>query len=231
MSTSARAALVASLAAWLVTASACAGFDREPAPPAAGAEALRHITLAPANLVVPMPAEFVAVTGRISRQIRIDLEARGRMVSMLDEEKADLLWAGARARVEAQGVGAPGFERAVRIFALGAAEQSDADGVLIPALVYRPANQRYGNARWDGVIRSVPVPLQSFEGLVGASLHVLLYAADGEHLYEGFGGLELTHVFVEEKQRLDVRDDLLREQKYIREGVAIALDPFFGARP
>jgi hypothetical protein len=185
----------------------------------------------PLNLVVPMPAEFVAVSGRLRRQIRIDLEARGRMVSMLEEETADQLWAGARAYAEAQGADGPGFERAARIFAQGAAEESDADAVLIPALVYRSTRQRYGNVRWDGVIRSVAGPLQSFEGLVGASLHVLVYAADGERLYEGFGGLEVTHVFVEEKQQLDVRDDLLTEQKYIREGVAVALDPFLGSRP
>ena len=77
-----------------------------------------------------------------------------------------------------------------------------------------------------------PIPY-SFEAKVPVvSLHVRVFGADGELTFENYGGVDLAHTFLFQRAddggglRVELRDPVLGERPFLREGVEVAFDPY-----
>ncbi len=109
----------------------------------------------------------------------------------------------------------------------------------MPSLVYREAKLSRRSIKWDGVLRrlgkqedeSRRVP-ESFRGVISAvSLHVMVFGAGGELIFENYGGVDLAHELTQVRDELgglraDLRGDALEEHRFIREGVELAFEPY-----
>ena len=93
--------------------------------------------------------------------------------------------------------------------------------------------------KWDGAIvrvrdvedEELRIP-EAFSGKVSAvSLNVMIFDAGGERLFERNGGVDLAHdlwLGAGEDGTLNatLRDPILEERRYLREGVALAFSPY-----
>jgi hypothetical protein len=92
-----------------------------------------------------------------------------------------------------------------------------------------------------GRAQSIPDPLAStdlgpapeYRGqITGLSLHALVFTPEGRGVFQGFGGLDLVHDTVQKREgsgddsflRLHLK--LLGNTEHVREGIALALDPY-----
>jgi hypothetical protein len=68
--------------------------------------------------------------------------------------------------------------------------------------------------------------------ITGLSLHALVFTPEGRGLFQGFGGLDLVHDTVQKRDGssdssfLRLRTKLLDDADHVREGIALALDPY-----
>jgi hypothetical protein len=68
--------------------------------------------------------------------------------------------------------------------------------------------------------------------ITGLSLHALGFTPDGRGVFQGFGGLDLVHDTVQKREgRVDgsflrLHAKLLENPEHVREGIALALDPY-----
>ena len=68
--------------------------------------------------------------------------------------------------------------------------------------------------------------------ITGLSLHTLVFTPEGRAVYQGFGGLDLVHDAVQQSEGspeppvLQLHPNLLENADHVREGVALALDPY-----
>ena len=68
--------------------------------------------------------------------------------------------------------------------------------------------------------------------ITGLSLHTLVFTSEGRGVFQGFGGLDLVHDAVQtregspEKPVLQLHSSLLENSLHVREGIALALDPY-----
>ncbi len=127
----------------------------------------------------------------------------------------------------------------MRVFTRGLFESTVFDALVVPSLVYREAKLNKRRIKWDGVTRrlgkqegeSRRVP-ESFRGVISAvSLHVMVFSAGGELIFENYGGVNLAHELMLVPGELgglraDLRDDVLGEHRYLREGVELAFEPY-----
>ena len=72
-----------------------------------------------------------------------------------------------------------------------------------------------------------------YRGLItGLSLHALVFTPDGRGVFQGFGGLDLVHDSVQKGDGggddpfLKLHSKLLENPEHVREGIALALDPY-----
>lgn len=122
---------------------------------------------------------------------------------------------------------------------------------MMPSIVLQSVQVTDSSGTWDGVRRRVAVVNAPSMGIgrstdtftkgiragglqgsvMAASLHVLVFSAQGQRVFEGQGGLE----FVEEidlaeasRYQLDFRvsPQAFRDREVLREGVQIALAPY-----
>jgi hypothetical protein len=112
------------------------------------------------------------------------------------------------------------------------AVEHDFDVLLMPALEIRNARVNQFSQRWDGVSRG-----WKDERMVGggstrwtgdvpaASLRVRVYAATGEEVFDGVGGLDVMFKYTQGNQ-MTLVDAPLSDADHLREGVRIAFDPF-----
>jgi hypothetical protein len=114
------------------------------------------------------------------------------------------------------------------------------DALVIPWITLRPAQVRGTSVKWDGVVRTIPLSADSdrktgffqfFRAQMPApSLQVFVFAPDGRRLFEGIGGLDFAdEVTVDAKARhadFHPRPDLFADPRNLREGIALAFDPF-----
>ena len=231
---------------WLALAfAACAA----PLHPAREGDSLR-VAVAPLNLAVELPPDLAPAVEPVQQEILRHLIASGARVGVVWPADARLLWHRAVVSERDRGGGDPALRATAGEFVRSFSEQSDADFdlLVLPSLLYRQARIRGQRASWDGVEREMvvegeeePPPRRhptarvgrGWRGeLAGVSLHVLAFRRDGGLVSEAWGGLELAHRAVEPVPGpsgaaiLYPREKPFDDLEHLREGVAIALEPF-----
>ncbi|MFO0690128.1 MAG: hypothetical protein U0900_15630 [Myxococcota bacterium] len=104
------------------------------------------------------------------------------------------------------------------------------DVVIVPELVVRDAvHQGKRQIVWDGVKRRDTVDLMGSYRSPSVSMHVEVLTRDGKELFSGFGGIEqLFRVDLSVRGKMVQREDLYEDEDNIREGICVALYPWFG---
>ena len=95
-----------------------------------------------------------------------------------------------------------------------------------------------GHVKWDGVVRrlegaedeSPAIPV-TFEASVPAvSLHLMVFDASGELVFENYGGVDLAHALsfepVQGELVAELDDPVLGKHRHLSEGVEIAFEPY-----
>lgn len=211
----------------------CSTLGSQSAP-----QATRFAVLFP-NSLVPVPPELSAITDRLLGQITRYLAAQGRERGVIEPLEAQGLWLASIAEADQSDSVSHDFNGAMKIFARKLGGPAAFDALVIPSLIYREGQLRNRIVKWDGVVRrlprvgedSKPIP-QSFEASVPVvSLHVMVFNANGEMTFENYGGVDLAHSFrldpgVEGQVHIELRDPVLEERRFLREGVEAAFDPY-----
>jgi hypothetical protein len=209
---------------------------------------VRSLLILPLNATAVMPAELETSSGFVWEELEVYLRAQGKQLKTVAPEIARRFWLASIQRARAGEKGAKaGFDDAVRILVRKLAEYAEFDTVLVPSLFVRQANIAGESARWDGVVRAVEfeetsrtspaIPANS--PLVGvapaATLHMVVFDADGNRIQEAMGGLELlVQVRVlrpgtdtsEPIFEFTARTDLFANRTHLQEGIGLALSPF-----
>lgn len=210
--------------------------DGNPAP--------QHFLVLPFNLAVRVPEGLEGTTDDMFSAIAGYLRDRGNSIETISPSAAREQWSSSIAEVEASDTRKHDFETAMRVFIERDRESRSFDAVIVPSLVLRGTEIRKRQVKWDGVIRRYDVVNLSDEAkkrkisqevspeFSGVSIHVTVFGADGESIFQGYGGLDLAHDLdmnnVERtmRARLSLRSKLLKNGEYLREGIALAFDPY-----
>lgn len=204
-----------------------------------GAPNVSRFAILPTNALVPLPAELSGARERVLGAITRYLGVQRRERRLVELPQTRQLWRASIAEVNASDSLPHDFQAAMRVFTRGLLESTAFDALVVPSLVYREAKLSRRSIKWDGVIRrlgkqedeSRRVP-ESFRGVVSAvSLHVMVFSAGGELIFENYGGVDLAHELTPVRDELgglraDLRDDVLEEHRFIREGVELAFEPY-----
>lgn len=130
-------------------------------------------------------------------------------------------------------------------------EHYDFDAIVMPSILLHKTRALDGGASWDGVSRRMKVvnaprlPVGRAQntlaegiasgGISGdvlvTSVHVLVFSREGERILEGRGGLDFVHEVdmspLKKKFSWQFRmRDLTRDIDALREGIAVAFDPY-----
>jgi hypothetical protein len=241
---------IASLAALLVTLASLVSGCPAPGWDPNWAEKAQRVLVLPLNLVAAMPDE---VTGRSRNvdDVMLDyLAERGKSVQAIGFEKAAAAWHASEGDCRsAEPKHCDRFEGVAPFAARRLRTDHEYDVMVVPYLLLRKARTNGYTASFDGVER--PVKLWSYPaygpygygpyayygpfsydpwfggGRVRAvSLKVWGFAADGEKLFDGIGGLDVVDQIESSEDAgytVEVRENLLRDPGAIREGVIRAL--------
>ena len=217
----------------------CSTLDSRHAPgPRSAPQATRFAILLP-NSLVPVPPELSGATDGVLGLITRYLAAQGRKRGVIDPLEAQRLWLASIAEADESDTVSHDFHGAMKIFAHKLGGPAAFDALVVPSLVYREGRLRNRIVKWDGVVRRLPSvgedskPISpSFEASVPVvSLHVMVFSASGELTFENYGGIDLAHSFRldpgdEGQLRAELRDPVLGERRFLREGVEAAFDPY-----
>jgi hypothetical protein len=105
------------------------------------------------------------------------------------------------------------------------------DGVVSANLLMRTGVWNGGSTLvWDGVRRrDRTAGAGSTTGNTpAASLQVAVYSSDGTRVFSGVGGLDHVFQFNLQKKVMEIREDLLQNERNLAEGVCVAFYPYFG---
>lgn len=218
--------------------SGCAPLNTHQAPARSVPQATRFAVLVP-NLFVSAPPELSGATDRALGQITRYLAAQGRERVVIEALEGRSLWLASTAEAEQSDSESRDFYGAMRIFVRKLGAVAAFDALVVPSLVYREGELANRVVKWDRVVRRLPPvgedlkPLpMSFETSVPVvSLHLMVFSAQGERIFEGYGGVDLAHSLSldpgdEGQLRADLRDPMLGERSFLREGVEVAFDPY-----
>lgn len=225
--------------------SACGPVKLHPYDLAAGqegAKGVHAILLLPLNLVTSLPEELDYPSQRVAAEIVRYLEGLGRKVDRVRLFEA-------RALLASLEKADPPDPDATRLrFLERLRKDRSFDVVVMPDLVYRKAHVRAvtHKVEWDGVQRTLDLrnPYQHklsvrytadvAGDMPGVSLHVLVYGADGQRIFDSYGGIDIVHEAepYETGQtgayqlRWRLKRHRLEDLDAIREGVRLAFDPY-----
>ena len=227
----------------------CAWFSRPENALASGQEGApgvkRFLVCAP-NTVIALPAELSGVTTALREQIDAYLHFHERDTQWLDLVESRQIWNEAVAAAKQNGP----IEKAPVFFATKLDERYDFDAIVMPSIVLHKARATDGGAVWDGVSRQMELvnrPMRPvgraqdvfaegirFGGVSGdvlvTSIHVLVFSRTGERIFEGRGGFSFVHdadMSDAKKHHYQLRlRDLAKQVEEMREGLAIAFDPY-----
>jgi hypothetical protein len=219
-----------------------------------GAPGAKAFLLLPLNLVVALPGELERPSGRVSQLTADYLAACGKDVSSVSLYSARDFWRGAVRDVEQSEDAERTFDTAAPLFVRRIRESQPFDALVMPSLVYRTARIAQGSrfVAWDGVKRELetvnePRNVGGFHVVIdpagempAVSLHVLVFDADGERIFESYGGLDLVHKFdfssapkVLTKGHLNMplKSRRLGDEAAISEGIAVTFEPYLTPPP
>jgi hypothetical protein len=252
---------LAVLAASALVAASCRSAPPRPLGFEDGAPAGPRVAVAPLNLPVELAPDLEDAVDPVGLEIVRHLRSRGARVAVIFAADAWTLWRRSAAAVQAAGAGAPDPVGVGRAFALSLAEHADYDLLVLPSLVFRDARVMGHFAHWDGVRRRIrfrgrsgappagarpipdpiagdaaaPPPESEWRGrITGLSVHALAFTPEGRSVFQGFGGLDLVHDAVLEREgsgdapSLRLQPALLENGEHLRQGVARVLDPCLG---
>jgi hypothetical protein len=240
-----RAALAIALA-WLGCSSPAAPHETTVL-----AKVPERIVVLPLNVATPMPAELKEHGPAVWSTLETALRSHGSQLKTLAAPTARGLWlASVRAAQAEPKDSQRKLEDAVaHQFATRLRESAEFDALIFPSLFLQRAVLEGTTATWDGTERTLefdagprgqPPPDIALEGAVpAASLHVVVFDANGTKLHEKQAGLTLlvrarisdtsdpvsapSFAFVP-------RRDAFADATMLLEGVEAALDPFVPAR-
>lgn len=109
--------------------------------------------------------------------------------------------------------------------------ESNANLLILANMVIRVGESTGGRTtRWDGVKRKLDIPVRSRMTGTGsvASIFVSVYHRDGEHVFSGYGGLDLLFAPNFREEKFELIPDRLQNIQHIREGICVAFYPYFG---
>jgi hypothetical protein len=228
---------------WLLAVFSCASDPANVLVPGhAGAPGVKRFLVCAPNTVIALPAELQDVPKALREQIDAYLEFQGREAEWINLYDSKRLWVEAMTAAKNKST----IEKTPEFFARVLDEHYDFDAIVMPSILLHNADGSKGLASWDGVERHMRVVNQprrdarsggiQFAGLSGelmvTSVHVMVFSRGGEKIFEGRGGIEFIHEVdlgtFEKKRTLQVRlrDDLGRDVDALREGIAIAFDPY-----
>ncbi|HZO07793.1 MAG TPA: hypothetical protein VFC77_00335 [Myxococcota bacterium] len=216
-----------------------------------------RVVVAPMNLSVPLDHDLQDAVDPVTWELTRYLQQRGAKPAIIWSTDASALWGEIENALHKDPEKTPRVEDVASRFAIAVAAETRFDLLVIPSLLYRDASVDGRVARWDGVrrrIRFVVAPAAVAPGMVGSgddrpvapgwrtfhgqitglSLHVLIVTGDGRIVFQGLGGLDLVHSVQEglgsAEPLLRLEPNLLADPDHVREGIAVALDPYLIAR-
>jgi len=237
------------IAATAVFALACANVSRNEASIQAGRSA-RVLMVLPLNLAMPLPEGLGDRNPAVRQELESYLQEHGKRLKTVSYRDARRLWKVSieRARRAAES-GEADYTAAAGLLVLELRRHTEFDAVIAPSVFVQQAIMTGTRASWDGVTRAIEIRRdnrrilrQAVSGsgtARAASLHVVVFDAEGHKLQEGQGGLDLlVRARVDEgfgeivdnrfwlfESRLDFFDN----SQHLREGIALALEPFLPA--
>jgi hypothetical protein len=196
------------------------------------------------NALLPIAAELTGSADRTMGRVTRYLSVQGYQRFWIEEAAVKRLWRDSVAQVDASDSVSHDFSSAMRVFAGKLGESAPFDALVVASLVYRKATLARGVVKWDGVTRGLPkleadearVP-DSYQGTISAvSLHVMVFDASGELVFENYGGLDLAHAFsvkpgAEGELNARLRETFLDRQRLLNEGVELAFEPYLPRSP
>src|SRR5262245_57298738 len=219
-------------------------------PGSAGAQ---RVVVAPMNLTVPLGSDLEDAVEPVTWELVRYLQAHGARVAVIFAPDASALWRDVEEALAKRAGSTPPVEVTASAFARAVAAESPFDLLVLPSLVYRSAAVGGRVATWAGVRRRIRLTLEpsavapkavqpaedrietpgvrSFRGKIsGLSLHGLVLTADGKIVFHRFGGLDLVHDVREgegpKESVLRLQTKPLGDADHVREGIAVALDPY-----
>ena len=233
---------------WLLAAFGCvSGPANTLAPGHEGAPGVECFLVCAPNTVIALPAELQGATGPLRDQIDAYLHFHDREAQWLDLFDCKRLWTQAIGAAKEQGA----IEKTPVFFAKALDELYDFNAIVMPSLLVQEARTTEGHASWDGVerqMRVVNAPEQvsginreKMRYLVASgpsgdlgvtSVHVMVFSRNGERVFEGRGGIEfMSELDMSSFQRkraieMRLRSDLPGGLDALREGIAVAFDPY-----
>jgi hypothetical protein len=207
----------------------------------------RTIVILPLNVAAVMPPELETASAVVWEELERYLRAQGKELKTVAFPAARQLWLNAihGARTGEKG-GKAGFDDAARLLVLELARHADFEAVIVPSLFVRAAPISGRSARWDGVERPLDFERRGpgawgaeappeVEGVApAASLHAVVFDAQGSKLQEELRGLDLlVRVRVTETKEgappgfdYEPRLDPFTDRARVRDAIAEALAPF-----
>jgi len=225
-----------------------------------GAPGALRIVVAPLNLPVQLAPDLEDAVDPVSAEVIRYFQSHGAKVAVIWAPDAWALWRDSTAAMQAARHAPPKLPEVAATFSRALSEHADYDLLVLPSLVYRDASVMGRFAHWDGVRRrvrirtrsgvplgkaqAIPDPIDSTDRsalgalvpewrgrITGLSLHALVFSSEGRGVFQGFGGLDLVHDAVREREGspeppiLRLHSSLLENTAHVREGIALALDP------
>jgi hypothetical protein len=231
---------------WLIAALGCAsGPENTLVPGHEGAPSVKRFLVCAPNTVITLPGELQDTTKSLRKQVDAYLEFQDRETQWIDLYESKRVWGEAMAAAKQKGA----LQRTPEFFARALDEQYDFDAIVMPSLLVHKTRVLDGHGSWDGVNRHMDVvnaPRQptgrvqdtlaegiAYGGLAGdvlvTSVHVLVFSRAGERIFEGRGGFDFVHdvdVSAKKHSWTLVQRDLAHDVDALREGIAIAFDPY-----
>jgi hypothetical protein len=200
-----------------------------------------RVLVEPIRVSEGLPKRFDEGLVQLLQLLRQRLSSIG--VIVLTQEETDLALAGLHP--EGQNLYSPSTGKIVkrrvveeRLKYLSALAEKDAcDMVVTPSLVVRKAEFMGTKARWDGVIRRIPIDyVRMGAGGIkvkgtdpGLSLGIIITDLNNDVIHKSIGGIDLLYRYgnlvTEEDVHAEIRPNALEDPVKLRESVAVALHP------
>ena len=204
----------------------------------------RAVLVAPTSVDTRLAEPLRAGAPQIHRMIAQLLWAQDVEVAAPALPEFSALWQdasrAAAAGISDEGASALREDLAVRALLDGLRARGERfDALLVPYLTVRPGVVNGQSVLWDGVARRLPLDYRNRDAFFlvvrrrveapCTSLGVIAYDARGERLFERIGGLEVAkRMWVSDdghRRRWEDRDDLFQDERALRSGVEVALQP------